>query len=1062
MIECQCIAWPACYLRGRGLDLQLTFTAVALVAILVSEVGTAGRKSKSSRNQNSRNFADELGSANETQMENVDSSTLSEGWIAPVANAKNSKSARTPPSVRPKPVPKIPATSSTPKIPAEPLSPDKELLKQSLSDSQKRARELEDFRVKILKFELRDDVENATIPGTVPDEAIAQITGGRKPGLPPSINALLGLLVTYLDVDFKSKGNESNGNVAAIVSGTLQKTSQERYRAIIRGLKMIHEIYSLRAESFDRPIKSGPEALHLIEPTMGVTSDITKNIEAALNRFQSGEMRIAISENLLREGQLKFETQEGEDLATNYQGVRDLNRDFLVDMMGSGGGNKLGSSFLVEVFKSIIVSLTSSTSAIKFTTQAGAEITRVMARNMSEEIESENSAQPKTLAGRMISAADKVEYLGTAIADAHEMLIDEASIMTAIEGLIVLAAKDFSLVATLFGELEKNLRDVLRRQLHEMPERAFLAFSGEAVAKHLSDLPGYSSGSGDSIELKVLKLGLLHYLPELPVGIQKNILYDLMTFQPNADDVEFIAILIRRWGPLVHNIMQHLLEGGKSEVSKVIAGAIQTKAPYPTHQEVWDVYQNDVEDFDFLFLPNNMPLGEKIARAEERWNENKKPLLVNLRLFPMDAATVASVHATYFYDPNSKSLLPYIAKVLRPHSEETIQMDHKILKGMNHVIADILVSPITRRASSTFSVDRLLDFLSESKVGELDLVSAAEIQIAGSMRLSRRLGTGFGKEPFLINDENVDIETAVPSIRMPKPGSQILLMDFIEKDDFKEFVRYHPERYQAIGKALDRIVYDELFFRPLEGHPLLVKTSEYAKSVGLEFEVDWEKGKFNLGQSALENEAELSAAINTQELFGYEVGIKTFGEHVHYLNKGYLADGFVQADAHPGNILISEDGKKVFFIDFGMKAILPRELMSPMIALQIAATRGKILGAIDEILKLCDFNPSKTDVIKRKIRVAIDDISDKNGGQVLTTGELIHELGMFHEIPIKKSLLSLHYPLQSVRQLYSISGNGPKEDAEFYQKQLKPRKDLFLKTAGYGYASRCVAAWLKN
>jgi predicted unusual protein kinase regulating ubiquinone biosynthesis (AarF/ABC1/UbiB family) len=36
------------------------------------------------------------------------------------------------------------------------------------------------------------------------------------------------------------------------------------------------------------------------------------------------------------------------------------------------------------------------------------------------------------------------------------------------------------------------------------------------------------------------------------------------------------------------------------------------------------------------------------------------------------------------------------------------------------------------------------------------------------------------------------------------------------------------------------------------------------------------------------------------------VGIETLGEHIFYLNKDQLSDGFLQADAHPGNILFEE------------------------------------------------------------------------------------------------------------------------------------------------------------
>jgi len=51
--------------------------------------------------------------------------------------------------------------------------------------------------------------------------------------------------------------------------------------------------------------------------------------------------------------------------------------------------------------------------------------------------------------------------------------------------------------------------------------------------------------------------------------------------------------------------------------------------------------------------------------------------------------------------------------------------------------------------------------------------------------------------------------------------------------------------------------------------------------------------------------------------------------------KMVFTDGFVHADLHPGNILLTDDGR-VVFIDLGMVAEIPRELMRPWITTFLA------------------------------------------------------------------------------------------------------------------------------
>jgi len=76
--------------------------------------------------------------------------------------------------------------------------------------------------------------------------------------------------------------------------------------------------------------------------------------------------------------------------------------------------------------------------------------------------------------------------------------------------------------------------------------------------------------------------------------------------------------------------------------------------------------------------------------------------------------------------------------------------------------------------------------------------------------------------------------------------------------------------------------------------------------------------------------------------------------------KQLFEDGFFHADPHPGNLLIMNDGRLVFF-DFGMVGILDEELQGKMVTAFFHLLDRDIAGLIDDLFAL-DFLPHGADV----------------------------------------------------------------------------------------------------
>ena len=83
------------------------------------------------------------------------------------------------------------------------------------------------------------------------------------------------------------------------------------------------------------------------------------------------------------------------------------------------------------------------------------------------------------------------------------------------------------------------------------------------------------------------------------------------------------------------------------------------------------------------------------------------------------------------------------------------------------------------------------------------------------------------------------------------------------------------------------------------------------------------------------------------ELDGAELGEQLFRAYL----KQILVDGFFHADPHPGNVLVTDDGK-IALLDLGMVARIAPRVQEHLLQLLLAISEGQSDAAVTFALKL--------------------------------------------------------------------------------------------------------------
>lgn len=135
---------------------------------------------------------------------------------------------------------------------------------------------------------------------------------------------------------------------------------------------------------------------------------------------------------------------------------------------------------------------------------------------------------------------------------------------------------------------------------------------------------------------------------------------------------------------------------------------------------------------------------------------------------------------------------------------------------------------------------------------------------------------------------------------------------------------------RVIGRELDyraEAVYLERLAANLRGYPdLIVPRPELSLSSSQVLTMEWIAGR-KVGELSLEERRDIGGARLAQTLFRA------------YLQQ-ILVDGFYHADPHPGNVLVTSDGR-LALLDVGMVATVPDDFREKLLRILVALAEGK-------------------------------------------------------------------------------------------------------------------------
>ena len=109
-----------------------------------------------------------------------------------------------------------------------------------------------------------------------------------------------------------------------------------------------------------------------------------------------------------------------------------------------------------------------------------------------------------------------------------------------------------------------------------------------------------------------------------------------------------------------------------------------------------------------------------------------------------------------------------------------------------------------------------------------------------------------------------------------------------------------------------------------------------------------------------------------------------------------LISGFFHADPHPGNLLVSPEGK-VVFLDFGMMIHFPKHLQKLIIRASIAGAQRNLDELIKILIELGIFDPQTNQEALKKIAAKVVSVFDKRN-QTKGIMKIKYMIQQFHKI----------------------------------------------------------------
>lgn len=223
------------------------------------------------------------------------------------------------------------------------------------------------------------------------------------------------------------------------------------------------------------------------------------------------------------------------------------------------------------------------------------------------------------------------------------------------------------------------------------------------------------------------------------------------------------------------------------------------------------------------------------------------------------------------------------------------------------------------------------------------------------------------------------------AVKVQKPGSyeivvsDVKIMKYLAEKADKYITKTRTFNLPAIIKEFERSIFKELdYMEEVMNIQKITKNFE-----GHDY-VKFPKVYPSLCSSKLIN-MELIDGYDVSQLFDKEIeGINNkeiANDIVESYFKQIMLDGFFHADPHPGNMLITNEDKKLCYIDLGMMGILNEDFRNDLAQLILLLLGGNTNSLIKQLLYMKIITPEQN---TEELQMDIDDLLNRYMGAELT------------------------------------------------------------------------------